>query len=430
MGPQPDLDARGKRLLSLGEAQGYLTEQDIRDAYPSADEDDAAVVALRQAIEARGIAILEESDEEPDAEALSAVAAVAEEAEARARELEAELADAADDPVRMYLREIGRVPLLTAEEEIAYGEAIQRGQEALRRLRHDGLSQDERLELERWVTEGALAKRRLAEANLRLVVSIAKRYAGRGISLLDLIQEGNLGLLRAVEKFDPERGFKFSTYATWWIRQAITRAIADQSRTIRVPVHMVDNIHRYRRAMRRLTMELGRDPTEEEIALEMGLLSDDDRMAIEERLAAGEPLELDLERKLRRAVTRVRQIQRIAQDPMSLETPIGGPESDESDSLGDFIEDESLPRPSDAALRELLREEMRNALATLDDREREVLELRFGLKDGQPRTLEEVGKKLKVTRERVRQIETKALRKLRHPLSSRKLRDYLEYSSP
>ncbi len=430
MAPKSDLERKAKRLLSLGEAQGYLTEQDIQDAYPDARKGDPEVLALRKAIKERGIPILEESDEEPDAEALSAVEAVAEEAEAKAKDLESELLDAADDPVRMYLREIGRVPLLSAEEEIAYAEAIQRGQEALRRLRHNGLSQDERLELERWVTEGALAKRRLAEANLRLVVSIAKRYAGRGISLLDLIQEGNLGLLRAVEKFDPERGFKFSTYATWWIRQAITRALADQSRTIRVPVHMVDSIHRYLRAVQQLTMQLGRDPTEEEIALEMDLLSDEDRLAIEERLAAGERLDPDLERKLHRAVTRVRQIQRVAQDPMSLESPIGSPDSDESGSLGDFIEDSSLPRPSDAAFRELLREQMRDALAILEDREREVLEMRFGLKDGQSRTLEEVGKELGVTRERVRQIETKALRKLRHPLSTRKLRDYLESSTP
>jgi len=425
MAVRPELGPEARRLLALGEAQGHLTEQDLADAYPGTTEHSEQVAALRKAAEARGIPILQEAEEEPDAEALSALAPMAEEAEAEAETLETELTDVADDPIRAYLREIGQVPLLSPQEELRYAEAIRRGEDALRRLRHDGLSPKERLELERLIHEGELARRRMTEANLRLVVSIAKRYAGRGISLSDLIQEGNLGLLRAVEKFDPNRGFKFSTYATWWIRQAVTRALADQARLIRVPVHMADNIHRYQRVKRRLTMELGREPTEEEIALEMDLLPDEDRWAIEEALAAGEFLDPELTRKLRRAVLRVRQFMSMAQDTMSLEAPIGDSESEEANSLGDFIEDNTMPRPADAALRELLKEQMHDALANLDQREREVLVMRYGLEDGRPLTLEEVGKKLGVTRERARQIETKALRKLRHPLRSGKLRDYL-----
>jgi RNA polymerase primary sigma factor len=266
------------------------------------------------------------------------------------------------------------------------------------------------------------AHKALIRANLRLVVSVAKRYIGRGIAFLDLVQEGNLGLLRAVEKFDPILGFKFSTYATWWIRQAISRAIADQARTIRIPVHMVETINRLTRAQRHLVQELEREPTSEELAVEMDLLEPTDSTELMRLRAAAEPLPAPLELKVQRAVERVERILRLAQEPMSLETPVG---SEESSILGDFIEDENVVTPLDAASRELLRDQIRNALLYLNERERQVLELRFGLLDGRDHTLEEVGQRLGVTRERVRQIEAKALRKLRHPRSSRSLRDYL-----
>ena len=276
-----------------------------------------------------------------------------------------------EDPVRMYLKEIGKVPLLTAEEEIELSKQMEIGGET-----------------------GKMARQRLAEANLRLVVSIAKRYVGRGMLFLDLIQEGNLGLIKAVEKYDYHKGFKFSTYATWWIRQAITRAIADQARTIRIPVHMVETINRLIRVQRQLLQELGREPTPEDIAAEMDL-----------------------------PVEKVREIQKVSQEPVSLETPIG---EEEDSHLGDFIQDENVQVPAEAAAYTLLREQLDEVLDTLTDRERQVLRLRFGLDDGRARTLEEVGREFHVTRERIRQIEAKALRKLRQPSRSRKLRDYLE----
>jgi RNA polymerase primary sigma factor len=296
----------------------------------------------------------------------------------------ADLESSLDDPVRMYLREIGRVPLLTAEEEVRLAQRMERGKaERIKPVPN-----------RRYILDGEEAQRRLTEANLRLVVSVAKKYIGRGMNLLDLIQEGNIGLIRAVEKFDYTKGYKFSTYATWWIRQAITRAIADQARTIRIPVHMVETINRLIRISRRLLQDLGREPTSEEIAEQMEITAE-----------------------------KVREIIKVSQEPVSLETPIG--EEDDS-HLGDFLEDHTALAPADAASHQLLKEQVEDVLDSLTERERKVLQLRFGLDDGRSRTLEEVGKEFHVTRERIRQIEAKALRKLRHPSRSRKLKDYLD----
>jgi RNA polymerase primary sigma factor len=327
------------------------------------------------------------------------------------------------DPVRMYLRDIGRHPLLTGEEELALARQIHEGITAEERLATEEIEDlDLKDELELAVIRGKSAHDKLARSNLRLVVSVAKRYIGRGLNFLDLIQEGNLGLLRAVDKFDHTLGFKFSTYATWWIRQAISRAIADQARTIRIPVHMVETINRQARVKRRLQQELGREPLFEEIALEMEFVEPDDVDLVRDHLQNGRRLDIDTARRLERSAARVRRIQRLSQEPLSLNTPVG---NEENSYLGDFIEDDSMPGPVDSASRRLLKEHMNEILEGLNERERKVLIMRFGLEDGVTRTLEDVGKEFEVTRERVRQIEAKALRKLRHPQRSRKLRDYL-----
>lgn len=352
-------------LIQKGKKRGRLTYQEIMDTLQSFELNTEQIDSIYEHFSSLGIDIVSNGDG-------SSAADTDEKTEKQADEVEVDLSVpdgvAIDDPVRMYLKEIGRVPLLTAEDEVSLAKLIEQGDEE--------------------------AKRRLAEANLRLVVSIAKRHVGRGMLFLDLIQEGNLGLIKAVEKFDYRKGFKFSTYATWWIRQAITRAIADQARTIRIPVHMVETINKLVRVNRQLLQDLGRDPTPEEIAGEMEI-----------------------------PVERVREIQKIAQEPVSLETPIG---EEEDSHLGDFIEDEDALAPAEAASFILLKEQLEEVLETLTPREKEVLRLRFGLDDGKARTLEEVGQKFKVTRERIRQIEAKALRKLRHPTRSKKLKDYLE----
>ena len=304
-----------------------------------------------------------------------------------------------EDPVRMYLKEIGKVPLLSADEEITFAKKMELGAAMKKQMEENieafrSLSKEEQKEYKKAIDQGEMAKKRLAEANLRLVVSIAKRDVGRGMLFLDLIQEGNLGLIKAVEKFDYRKGYKFSTYATWWIRQAITRAIADQARTIRIPVHMVETINKLVRVSRQLLQELGREPSPEEIAEAMDI-----------------------------PVERVREIQKISQEPVSLETPIG---EEEDSHLGDFIQDDNVPVPAEAAASTLLKEQLVEVLGTLTEREQKVLRLRFGMDDGRARTLEEVGKEFNVTRERIRQIEAKALRKLRHPSRSRKLKDYLD----
>lgn len=358
-----------KKLISSGKPRGFLTYTDIQDSLSEFDLSPEQMDDIYVQLSKAEIDVIDESSDLDSIEApenLDAIEDVAEDA----AEVDISVPEGVfvDDPVKMYLKEIGRVPLLSAEEEVELAQRMENGDEA--------------------------AKKRLSESNLRLVVSIAKRYVGRGMLFLDLIQEGNLGLIKAVEKFDYRRGYKFSTYATWWIRQAITRAIADQARTIRIPVHMVETINKLHRVNRQLLQDLGREPTPEEIAREMEI-----------------------------SVERVREIQKIAQEPVSLETPIG--EEDDS-HLGDFIEDEDAPAPAEMASFVLLKEQLNDVLDTLQPRERKVLQLRFGLLDGRSRTLEEVGQEFGVTRERIRQIEAKALRKLRHPSRSRKLKDYLE----
>ena len=360
-------DGRQKRLDDLyeyGKKKGTLTYKEIMerlmDLYIEPDQLDKVLENL----EALGVTVINENDPQP--------AQSSEDTPIDTINLSVPDGVSSDDPVRLYLKEIGKYPLLTTEEEIALAKQIAEGTPE----------------------EQAAAKKKLSEANLRLVVSIAKRYVGRGMQFLDLIQEGNLGLIKAAEKFDYTKGYKFSTYATWWVRQAITRAIADQARTIRIPVHMVETINKLIRVSRQLLQELGREPTPEEIAEEMNM-----------------------------PVDRVREILKISQEPVSLETPIG---EEEDSHLGDFIQDDNVPVPSDAAAFTLLKEQLVEVLGTLTEREQKVLRLRFGLDDGRARTLEEVGKEFNVTRERIRQIEAKALRKLRHPSRSRKLKDYLD----
>ena len=357
-----------RELLALAKKKKNMLEyQEISDFFSDMQLDAEQFEKILDFLEANNIDVLRITDDDVDDEMLLDVD---DEDEIEVEKIDLSVPDGVsiEDPVRMYLKEIGKVPLLSAEEEIELAKRMELGDQE--------------------------AKKRLAEANLRLVVSIAKRYVGRGMLFLDLIQEGNLGLIKAVEKFDYRKGYKFSTYATWWIRQAITIAIADQPRTIRIPVHMVETINKLIRVSRQLLQELGREPTPEEIAAEMNM-----------------------------PVERVREILKISQEPVSLETPIG---EEEDSHLGDFIQDDNVPVPADAAAFTLLKEQLEEVLGTLTEREQKVLTLRFGLEDGRARTLEEVGKEFNVTRERIRQIEAKALRKLRHPSRSRKLKDYLE----
>ena len=355
--------AKLNELYELGKSKGKLTYKEIMNALMEMDMDPDQLDKVLETLEALGVEVVNELDPQPEAEP-----AAPEPAEKVEDDLSVPEGISIDDPVRMYLKEIGKVPLLTAEEEIEIAKRLETGDEE--------------------------AKKKLSEANLRLVVSIAKRYVGRGMLFLDLIQEGNLGLIKAVEKFDYRKGFKFSTYATWWIRQALTRAIADQARTIRIPVHMVETINKLIRVSRQLLQQYGREPTPEEIAKEMGI-----------------------------SESKVREIIKIAQEPVSLETPIG---EEEDSHLGDFIPDDDAPAPAEAASFALMKEQLLDVLDTLTPREEKVLRLRFGLDDGRQRTLEEVGKEFNVTRERIRQIEAKALRKLRHPSRSKKLKDYLD----
>ena len=378
-------------LVTKGKERGFLTNEEVIEALAPVDVSAEQMDNILQHLQDENIEVVEMVDE-LDAEEFAR--------EARsARDEELALKAPTNDPVRMYLKEIGKVPLLTAEQEVILAKAIDEGEAAtaeIDKATDNGrkLSSTRLRELQRTERHGQLAKKKLIEANLRLVVSIAKRYVGRGMLFLDLIQEGNLGLIRAVEKFDYNKGFKFSTYATWWIRQAITRAIADQARTIRIPVHMVETINKLIRIQRQLLQDLGREPTPEEIGKEMEFSPE-----------------------------KVREILKVSQEPVSLETPIG---EEEDSHLGDFIEDSDAVVPVDAASFILLQEQLDSVLHTLSEREKKVIQLRFGLTDGHPRTLEEVGREFGVTRERIRQIESKTLSKLRHPSRSQKLRDYLE----
>ena len=392
-------------ILELGKKKKNMLEyQEIADFFKDLNLDPEKFEMVIDYLEQNGIDVLKISnDDDVDDDII-----LDDEDEVEVEKIDLSVPEgvSVEDPVRMYLKEIGKVPLLSADEEIELAQNMEDGAVATEKInvlkgRLDGASEEEKAEikqeiktLQRDVDKGADAKKRLAEANLRLVVSIAKRYVGRGMLFLDLIQEGNLGLIKAVEKFDYKKGYKFSTYATWWIRQAITRAIADQARTIRIPVHMVETINKLIRVSRQLLQELGREPSPEEIAKEMNM-----------------------------PVERVREILKISQEPVSLETPIG---EEEDSHLGDFIKDDNVPVPADAAAFTLLKEQLEEVLGTLTEREQKGLTLRFGLEDGRARTLEEVGKEFNVTRERIRQIEAKALRKLRHPSRSRKLKDYLE----
>jgi RNA polymerase primary sigma factor len=387
-----------KDLLDRGKKRGKLTDKELMDALEDLDFDSEQIDRLYDTLDGMGIELAVEDSLEAAPEDIPIDIGAVEEIPPE------ELADPEalaegfniDDPVRMYLKEIGKVPLLSSDEEIELARRMWEGDEAGRKLSVPAAKGGPPAEREAWRAVergGQIARMRLAEANLRLVVSIAKRYVGRGMLFLDLIQEGNLGLIKAVEKFDHTKGYKFSTYATWWIRQAITRAIADQARTIRIPVHMVETINKVIRVSRQLLQELGHDPTPEEIAQEMSM-----------------------------PVDKVREIMKIAQEPISLETPIG---EEEDSHLGDFIPDEDASEPAEAASFTLLKEQLVDVLGTLTQREEKVLRLRFGIEDGRTRTLEEVGREFNVTRERIRQIEAKALRKLRHPSRSKKLKDFL-----
>ena len=396
-----------KELLALAKKKKNVLEyQEIVDFFADLPLEDDQLDKVLEVLEQSGIDVLRIMDEDDDVEDEESILSEEDEVDVENIDLSVPDGISIEDPVRMYLKEIGKVPLLTAEEEIELAQKMEDGVKAAEKIAElkktlEDCSEEEKAEINKQIEEqqeiadiGEDSKKKLAEANLRLVVSIAKRYVGRGMLFLDLIQEGNLGLIKAVEKFDYRKGYKFSTYATWWIRQAITRAIADQARTIRIPVHMVETINKLIRVSRQLLQELGREPTPEEIAEEMNM-----------------------------PVDRVREILKISQEPVSLETPIG---EEEDSHLGDFIQDDNVPVPSDAAAFTLLKEQLVEVLGTLTEREQKVLRLRFGLDDGRARTLEEVGKEFNVTRERIRQIEAKALRKLRHPSRSRKLKDYLD----
>jgi RNA polymerase primary sigma factor len=420
--------------LPEGQEQKAISIRDVLQVLPDGGLDPEATDQLVAELIENGIEVIDEEDTEALSDVDEPDDAALKEVEQELDELDEEdLSDVGpldigsleltDDPVRMYLREIGQVHLLTAADEVSLAKRIQRGLNARKSLDKKEETPEEKLmKLKAQEIDGKIAKRHLAEANLRLVVSVAKRYIGRGMNFLDLIQEGNIGLLRAVEKFDHKRGYKFSTYATWWIRQAISRAIADQARTIRIPVHMVEMINKVARTQRRLLQEYGREPGAKEIALEMEMLSEEDAQTIRNALQNRGPIEPALNRRWQQATTKVRQIMQIAQEPTSLGAPV---DAEGISPLEEFIEDETMQGPVDAASKQLLKEQLQEMLTALSDRERKVLEMRFGLTDGQSRTLEEVGTEFGISRERIRQLEAKALRKLRHPIRSHKLRDYL-----